>query len=107
MRLIDADAIQYTMQYRENWMENASVTMQCAWKDEIDRLPTVEEQRWIPVNKELPVGGLMVLVTCCSKKGQRSVNRAYYMDGCWHGSGSMAGVTAWMPLPEPYKEDKE
>ena len=49
----------------------------------------------------------MVLVTCCSKKGWRSVNRAYYMDGAWHGSGSMAGVTAWMPLPEPYKEETD
>lgn len=44
----------------------------------------------------------MVLVSCRTKKGIDSVNRAYYSDGYWHGSGSMSGVVAWMPLPEPY-----
>ena len=61
--------------------------------------------QWKPVNDEMPPEGEMVLVTCCTKKGVRSVNRAYYMDGAWHGSGSMSGVTAWMPLPIPFEEE--
>ena len=47
------------------------------------------------------------LVTCKSKKGILNVNRAYYMDGHWHGSGSMSNVIAWMDPPEPYKEVAE
>lgn len=49
----------------------------------------------------------MVLVSCKTKAGARNVNRAYFMDGYWHGSGSMSGVEAWMPLPEPYQEGGE
>ena len=46
------------------------------------------KDEWIPVDVQLPPEGVMVLVTCESKKGIRSVNRAYYSDGFWHGSGS-------------------
>ena len=62
---------------------------------------------WVPVEEGLPEEEKMVLVTCQAKNGHISVNRAYYMDGFWHGSGSMAGVTAWMPLPDPYRKDGE
>lgn len=58
--------------------------------------------KWIPVTKYLPAEDEMVLVSCKSKSGHRSVNRAYHSDGFWHGSGSMAGVEAWMTLPDPY-----
>lgn len=60
---------------------------------------------WIPVSEKLPDTDDMMLVTAQPKKGKPNVNRAYYMNGYWHGSGSMAGVTAWMPLPEPYTEE--
>ena len=60
---------------------------------------------WIPVSEKLPEDERMVLVTCQTKKGIRSTNRAYYDGKFWHGSGSMSGVTAWQPLPEPYKEE--
>ncbi len=58
---------------------------------------------WIPVDEQLPREDKMILVTCHTKKGALSVNRAYYSNGFWHGSGSMSGVIAWMPLPEPYR----
>ena len=59
---------------------------------------------WIPCSKEMPKDEEIVLVTCATKKGVRNVNRAYYADGFWHGSGSMSQVVAWMPLPEPYRD---
>ena len=62
---------------------------------------------WIPVEERLPEDETMMLVTCRTKTGRRSVNRAWYGAGCWHGTGSMSGVTAWMPLPEPYCPKKE
>lgn len=63
---------------------------------------------WIPVVHCLPEEGEMVLVTCKTQKGLKTVNRAYHSDGFWHGSGSMSNVIAWMPMPAPYdKEDEE
>lgn len=57
---------------------------------------------WIPVEKRLPENDEMMLVTCRTQKGLVNINRAYYLNGFWHGSGSMSGVIAWMPLPEPF-----
>lgn len=64
--------------------------------------------KWIPVTEMLPQEPEIVLVTCQPKKGAANVNRAYYdrTTGHWHGSGSMSSVTAWMPLPEPYKTEE-
>ena len=61
---------------------------------------------WIPVEEKLPEDDSMVLVTCRTKKGVLSVNRAYCDGAFWHGCGSMSGVTAWMPLPEPYRPER-
>ena len=61
---------------------------------------------WISVEERLPEDDRMVLVTCQTKKGIRSVNRAYCDGAFWHGSGSMSGVIAWRPLPEPYHPER-
>lgn len=68
----------------------------------IEAHPKVGE--WIPVSERLPENNEKVLVSCQTKKGVRSCNLAYYWNGSWHGVGSMAGVVAWQPLPEPFKE---
>ena len=60
---------------------------------------------WTPVEDAKPDDDVMVLVSCRTKKGVRNVNRAYWSGKWWHGSGSMSGVEAWMPLPEPYGGD--
>lgn len=57
---------------------------------------------WIPVEERLPNDEEMMLVTCQKKAGRKSINRAWYGQGSWHGTGSMSGVIAWRPLPEPY-----
>lgn len=75
-------------------------------QEEYDRLMDAilaKAGRWIPVTEDIPDNEDMVLVSCKTQKGVRSVNRAYYSRGAWHGSGSMSGVEAWRPLPEPYK----
>lgn len=61
---------------------------------------------WFSVAERLPEDDDMVLVTCQTKKGVRSVNRAYYDGIFWHGIGSMSGVVAWMPLPDPYQPEE-
>ena len=62
---------------------------------------------WIPVEERLPEDEEMVLVTCQTKTGRKSVNRAWYGEGFWHGTGSMSGVIARRPLPEPYQPETE
>ena len=61
---------------------------------------------WIPVENALPEADSMVLVTCRTKKGIMSVNRAYCDGMFWHGTGSMSGVIAWRPLPDPYHAER-
>lgn len=54
---------------------------------------------WIPVTERLPEedGGYLV-----------TVKRGYVTTAVWIGITKLWNeVTAWMPLPEPYKEDKE
>lgn len=61
-------------------------------------------KNWIPCDERFPDANEMVLVTTETKKGIKSVNRAYRDENyLWHGTGSMAGVIAWMPLPLPYE----
>lgn len=53
MRAIDADAIPYTMLYKENWMGCTGIEKRGVWKDTIDAMPTIEERKtgkWIEVD---------------------------------------------------------
>ena len=68
--------------------------------------PKTERNGWIPVTKKLPPEEEMVLVSCRTAKGVNTVNRAYYMNGSWHGSGSMSGVKAWQPMPDAYEGEE-
>jgi hypothetical protein len=56
MRLIDADAIPYTMLYKENWIEGTGREEKGVWKSDIDKLPTIEAEpkrgRWIEASTD-------------------------------------------------------
>lgn len=58
---------------------------------------------WIPVTERLPEADpdTKYLVACKTKSGRQSINMAWFDGRFWHGMGSMAGVTHWMPLPDP------
>lgn len=60
---------------------------------------------WVAVNERLPKEEEIVLVVTKTKTGVRNINRAYHNNGIWHGSGSMAGVTHWMRMPDLPEED--
>ena len=72
--------------------------------------PAQSEQRWIPCSERLPEP--RVDVWTCSDIGQI---QGYYEEhvGIWYASFGQGRdylelyVTAWMPLPEPYREGKE
>jgi hypothetical protein len=57
---------------------------------------------WISVTDRMPEADpdTKYLVCARTKSGYRSINLAWYDGSFWHGMGSMAGVTHWMPLPD-------
>lgn len=74
----------------------------------------LEKPRWIPVNDMLPSRSGMFLVTVAEKYGiSLTVWRAMFVIKLskWFVSGGefdtdiTDDVLAWMPLPEPYRED--
>lgn len=105
MRLIDEDKLLKDLDvlFIKN-SDKINLSLESSIYDTVVHAPT--EMAWIPCNERLPDPDVLVLVTCQPKKGPANVNRAYYADGYWHGSGSMSGVVAWMPLPEPYREEE-
>lgn len=58
--------------------------------------------QWIPCSERLPEEWQKVLVTLEAFKGVRIVRTDQIVDGNWWQWNS-DNVTAWMPLPEPYK----
>lgn len=99
--------------------------------DELQGNPEQDEKEngWISVSERLPEGERECLVTLEKIYGtpEISMGIANYLrfgnDGYWnekkygylewdkysdgHGGTKIYKVIAWMPLPEPYKEDKE
>ena len=68
-------------------------------------LPSAQpEQRWIPCSERLPEP--RIDVWCNSDMGQMV---GYYEENVetWYGRDYLElMVTAWMPLPEPYREER-
>ena len=69
-------------------------------------IKALEAQEWIPCSERLPDSKEYVLVT---DYGETNIGRRFcgkwWLDYC---GDKMKDVTAWMPLPEPYKaESKE
>lgn len=91
----------------------ARVKHQRDWANEVNRTLDVEafdmatkalerEPRWIPVTERLPEEGTFVLASYNSDEGPDVVMTYHNKYGFTRGL-----MTAWMPLPEPYEEDKE
>jgi hypothetical protein len=73
--------------------------------DKINALPSViPKTEWIPVSERLPEGYCLF----CDIDGDVYYGHIY--DKKWWAEGQndrIKNVTAWMPLPEPYKESEE
>lgn len=96
-------------EYHKGWNECNKY-----WCNTIKSQPKVGE--WIPVSEELPEEYKYVLVTV-NEKHNKTIPDSVVMIGCytyeqgWILNGYIdlvnLNVTAWMQLPEPYKEQKE
>lgn len=85
----------------------------------IENMPSVTPQdpRWIPVTEKLPeemFGCLVTVWDANPKTGEEFENIlpefVGYDGETWNGADGKPiafEVVAWMPLPKPYKEDKE
>lgn len=124
MRLIDADAFKAYIRsaledtkhlYKDNAAWAKEITE--SFCQDIDEQPTINpEPHWIPVTEKLPetdkwrttyivttdTGTVTVMEWENTVVRGKSVSR-----WIWQCRLSPWGVTAWMPLPEPYREVKE
>lgn len=64
---------------------------------------------WIPCSEKLPEEAGFYIVTKRQKSGEIQVALGSYrpLFNEWSGNGNFKDVLAWMPLPEPYREDDE
>lgn len=69
------------------------------------------QPRWIPVTERLPEEDSDILVTYVEKDEKRIVPVNYghgtWFDCIFDMALNPVGVLAWMPLPEPYKEEED
>ena len=104
MRLIDADRLMQAL-YVMRDRETDTPKMMANWfLSIIDEQPTVE-QGWIPVSERLPKCVKPVLVTVNIPSFTKPYTSMDYTtsEGDWK-SYDNEYITAWQPLPQPYKE---
>ena len=104
MRLINADAIEYTHAIARSLDDGHNWNELCVTKDEIEDMPTIHpEPHWIPVTERLPDISKSVLICDIEDDiylGHRTRYGDYYPD---FYDDRIKNVTAWMPLPEPMR----
>ena len=69
---------------------------------ELSALPSADAE-WIPCSDKLPTEGQGVLVTVDDNVYEIKVGSCIYSNGRFHSLYNDVTVTAWMPLPTPYK----
>ena len=104
---IDAFLTELTKRERKNLLHTwSTVEVKYFVVDMLEKLPSAQpEQRWIPVSKRMPEP--RIDVWCNSDMGQMVGYYDEYAE-TWYGRDYLELiVTAWMPLPEPYKAESE
>jgi len=111
-RLIDADALIKFIEnrYKITWKDDYEGGIKDACTDiieEINKMPTIEPQQWIPVTERLPEENGLYIVTEIGRWVAPVETRYFNVreeSGFWSGHPGDK-VLAWMPLPTPYRKD--
>lgn len=86
------------------------ITIHCEAEEEQKKvIERLRATNWIPVSERLPDVSGTYQVTCMDGRIHRSTYAKFQSKlKRWEltGARSYWKVIAWMPLPEPYKEDK-
>ncbi len=61
-------------------------------------------QEWIPVSERLPEENMWTI--CQNNAGAMMIGK-YNIEFGWMFPAYFDGIVAWMPLPEPYREEGE
>lgn len=119
-KLIERDGDEPSTEWR---IWSAILNERTAFKHDVYNAPSAQpEQRWVPIKFMMPTVGRDVLVSY-HFKGQSEfleffpphdgVKVTYWTGVANHGKpefaemGENTEVLAWMPLPEPYREENE
>lgn len=133
MRLIDADVFkkyirdacnEMSHMYKDGGKWAKQITEDFCM--DIDEQPTIEPQRWIPCSERLPEESDGTILVCfpdefpynnkepyVNAKHNQRVKTAFYsqFSKTWYigdlGAIGEVRPIAWMPLPEPWKENKD
>ena len=127
MRLIDADVLKQHIDKLPALPDGNFAGNHSALKALINMQPTIEpEQRWIPCSERLPEIKQHVLLSCygrviygrmiskdgnggypvfeiCDSVGEK---RPIVLETTVHSKFTTSRIIAWMPLPEPYREER-
>lgn len=102
---------------RSSECESEFCGIPCTEVNALKALPSVQsEQRWIPCSERLPENGRQVLVYARSvhyalakydemREADGTYKKQWVTFDAWKPYYTIKEVIAWMPLPEPYKED--
>lgn len=106
MRLIDADKVDFNEVIVG--ASDFARDIRAAAQSLIDGQPEIS--RWIPVEERLPEKpneNPLLERYLVSVKNTDCVIRAFWNGASFTDGWEKLDVLAWMPLPEPYKEEKE
>ena len=103
LKMYRSDQIQWEAD-RKSWQDHysqAAEDFKAAAAKHLEALKELKQdqrKKWISVADRMPENDDIMAIRCVTKKGAVTWNRAWYDGQFWHGSGSFAEVTHWMPI---------
>lgn len=93
--------------FSDEWQGNEDLTTAYLMAIEaLEQEPSRATGKWIPVSERLPEVGSYILATR-SKPEEPKVIVMQYCEHIWATGNLSELITAWQPLPDPYKGGEE